>query len=200
MLFAAFALVGCKDKPQPADKTGFEMNLTNEDSTNVINLVNTFFEYAEHGKYDEAAAMLYMDNVDSVYEEPQPLDNAHIAKVKQMLSSLPIIRHEINYVKFEQTYSNEVKCTAIIAEAKGDMPEIKTVFYFKPYDYLGSWRLCMIDSYNGDRTIINNEHQDSLTDMYNMQMRERSIKRINNKTRNNNGSSGCFIVASCLFC
>ena len=176
MLFAAFALVGCKDKPQPADKTGFEMNLTNEDSTNVINLVNTFFEYAEHGKYDEAAAMLYMDNVDSVYEEPQPLDNAHIAKVKQMLSSLPIIRHEINYVKFEQTYSNEVKCTAIIAEAKGDMPEIKTVFYFKPYDYLGSWRLCMIDSYNGDHTIINNEHQDSLTDMYNMQMREKYQK------------------------
>ena len=181
MLFAAFALVGCKDKPQPADKTGFEMNLTNEDSTNVINLVNTFFEYAEHGKYDEAAAMLYMDNVDSVYEEPQPLDNAHIAKVKQMLSSLPIIRHEINYVKFEQTYSNEVKCTAIIAEAKGDMPEVKTVFYFKPYDYLGSWRLCMIDSYNGDRTIINNEHQDSLTDMYNMQMREKYQK---NKQQN----------------
>lgn len=199
MLFAAFALVGCKDKPQPADKTGFEMNLTNEDSTNVINLVNTFFEYAEHGKYDEAAAMLYMDNVDSVYEEPQPLDNAHIAKVKQMLSSLPIIRHEINYVKFEQTYSNEVKCTAIIAEAKGDMPEIKTVFYFKPYDYLGSWRLCMIDSYNGDHTIINNEHQDSLTDMYNMQMREKYQKN-KQKTRNNNGSSGCFIVAPCLFC
>lgn len=176
MLFAAFLLVGCKDKPKQTDKTGFELNLTNEDSTNVVNLVNTFFECAENGRYDEAAAMLYEDNVDTVYAEPQPLDNEHIAKVKQMLSSLPIIRHEINYVKFKETYSNEVKCTAIIAEAKGDMPEIKTVFYFKPIDYLGSWKLCLIDSYNGDHTIVNNADQDSLTDKYNTQVREKKLR------------------------
>ena len=93
-IFGAFTMVSCKDKPKTSNgQTGFEQNMTNEDSTAVINLVNTFFECAENGRYDEAASMLYKDNVDTVEAEPQPLDNEHIAKVKQLLSSLPIKRH-----------------------------------------------------------------------------------------------------------
>lgn len=172
--FCTFTMVSCKDKPKPSNgQTGFEQNMTNEDSTAVINLVNTFFECAENGRYDEAASMLYKDNVDTVEAEPLPLDNEHIAKVKQLLSSLPIKRHEIEYIKFQETYSNEVKCTAIIEDAHDNVPEIKTVFYFKPIDYLGSWKLCLIDSYNGDMTIVKGNKQDSLTDAFNKQMREK---------------------------
>lgn len=171
VLFMAMTFVGCKDKPKPTNNmTGFEQNLTNTDSVAVMNLVDRFFECAENGRYDEAASMLYRDNVDSVNEEPQPLDNEHIAKVKQILSALPIKRHEINYIKFQETYSNEVKCTAVIEEAHDDVPEIKTVFYFKPIDYLGNWKLCMVDSYNGDFTIVKNNKQDSLTDKFSKEM------------------------------
>ena len=173
-ILCAFTMVSCIDKPKPSNgQTGFEQNMTNEDSTAVINLVNTFFECAENGRYDEAASMLYKDNVDTVEAEPQPLDNEHIAKVKQLLSSLPIKRHEIEYIKFQETYSNEVKCTAIIEDAHDNVPEIKTVFYFKPIDYLGSWKLCLIDSYNGDMTIVKGSKQDSLSDAFNKQMREK---------------------------
>ena len=160
-ILCAFTMVSCKDKPKPSNgQTGFEQNMTNEDSTAVINLVNTFFECAENGRYDETASMLYKDN-------------EHIAKVKQLLSSLPIKRHEIEYIKFQETYSNEVKCTAIIEDAHDNVPEIKTVFYFKPIDYLGSWKLCLIDSYNGDMTIVKGSKQDSLSDAFNKQMREK---------------------------
>jgi hypothetical protein len=35
--------------------------MTNADSTEVEHLVNVFFQYAESGKYADAAAMLYKD-------------------------------------------------------------------------------------------------------------------------------------------
>mgnify|MGYP006874328607 CR=1 FL=1 len=182
--FVTITMVSCKDKPKVANNmTGFEQNLTNADSTEVINLVNHFFECAENGRYDEAASMLYIDNVDTVSEEPQPLDNEHIARIKQMLVALPIKRHEINYVKFQETYANEVKCTAIIEDAHDDVPEIKTVFYFKPIDYLGSWKLCMVDSYNGDFTIVKNNKQDSLTNHYYKEMRDKNSAEKNKEKK-----------------
>lgn len=90
-------------------------------------------------------------NVDSVYEEPQPLSNEEMASIKNMLSALPIKSHTIDYIKFKEVYNNEVKCTALIMEAYDNVPEIKTAFYFKPIDHLGKWRLCMVDSRRGDK-------------------------------------------------
>lgn len=49
----------CKDKkPAPTNETGFEMSMTNADSTAVVQLVEQFFGYAENEGYTEAAAML----------------------------------------------------------------------------------------------------------------------------------------------
>ena len=101
LLLIAFA--GCSDKPKKDNGlTGFEQNLTNKDSVEVTQLVNTFFQYAEAGDYGSAAGMLYKNNVDSVYEEPQPLSNEEMASIKNMLSALPIKSHTIDYIKFKE--------------------------------------------------------------------------------------------------
>ena len=84
--------VGCKqNKPEPKE-TGFELALTNADSAAVVQLVDQFFGYSEHGGYTDAAAMIHKayNNPDSVYLEPEPLDNQQLNRMIGMLKSLKI--------------------------------------------------------------------------------------------------------------
>lgn len=176
------ALGSCGEKKKaPSNKTGFEQSLTNADSVEVTHLVNKFFEFAQNGDYDAAVGMLYKDNVDSVHNEPQPLDNKGIAEMKNLLSSLPIQSHQIDYLKFSETYSNEVKCSAVIMPAHDNVPEVKTVFYFKPINYLGSWKLCMVDSHNGDRTVVDANKKDSVQKEYEREMRIKNLSKLKQK-------------------
>ena len=137
-----------------------------------------FFQLAESGRYDEAASMLFKNNVDTVYDEPKPLDNKDMEKVKTLLSSLPIKSHTIDYIKFKEVYENEVKCTAIIMEAHDNIPEVKTVFYFKPVSYLGKWKLCLVDSHHGDQTVIKADKKDSMQNEYQKEMREKNLQEL----------------------
>lgn len=171
-------MTSCKDKPKPNPQTTFEQSMTNKDSVAVTGLVNVFFQLAESGRYDEAASMLFKNNVDTVYDEPQPLDNKDMEKVKTLLSSLPIKSHTIDYIKFKEVYKNEVKCTAIIMEAHDNIPEVKTVFYFKPVSYLGKWKLCLVDSHHGDQTVIKANKKDSMQNEYQREMREKNLQEL----------------------
>lgn len=151
--------------------------MTNTDSMEVIRLVDQFFNYAENGQIGEAAGMLYENNDEADGEEPQPIDNKAMEKMKVLLNSLPIRSHNIDYIKFSEAENNEVKCTAIIEPAHDNVPEIKTVFYFKPIKYFDSWKLCIVDTNSGDRTIINGVKKDSMTQEFNKEMREKKLKQ-----------------------
>ena len=177
LVVAVFSFSGCKKEKPQSQQTSFEQSLTNKDSTEVTNLVNQFFEYAENGKYADAAAMLYKDDVDSLAKEPQLLDKNDLKEVETSLSALPITSHSIDYIKFSETYANEVKATAVIAPAQGDMPEVKTVYYFKPVNYNGKWMLCLVDSHNGDETIVNSAQKDSMEDQYEEEMRTKRLQK-----------------------
>lgn|SRR5574344_1702088 len=178
VLISIVTLSSCKSKQKDhtGNETGFEKSMTNQDTIEVKRLVDMFFQYAEHGKTADAAAMLYKDSVEDEYSEPQLLDNEEMKKVKDLLNSLPIKSHSIDYIKFSETYANEVKCTTLIEPAHGKMPEIKTVFYFKPINYLGNWRLCLLNSRNGDEPVIDNNKKDSVSKEYSNQMREKKLK------------------------
>ena len=178
LIISPLFMTSCKDKPKPNPQTTFEQSMTNKDSVAVMGLVNVFFQLAESGRYDEAASMLFKNNVDTVYDEPQPLDNKDMEKVKTLLSSLPIKSHTIDYIKFKEVYENEVKCTAIIMEAHDNIPEVKTVFYFKPVSYLGKWKLCLVDSHHGDQTVIKADKKDSMQNEYQKEMREKNLQEL----------------------
>lgn len=179
LIISPLFMTSCKDKPKPNPQTTFEQSMTNKDSVAVTGLVNVFFQLAESGRYDEAASMLFKNNVDTVYDEPKPLDNKDMEKVKTLLSSLPIKSHTIDYIKFKEVYENEVKCTAIIMEAHDNIPEVKTVFYFKPVSYLGKWKLCLVDSHHGDQTVIKADKKDSMQNEYQKEMREKNLQELN---------------------
>ena len=178
LIISPLFMTSCKDKPKPNPQTTFEQSMTNKDSVAVTGLVNVFFQLAESGRYDEAASMLFKNNVDTVYDEPKPLDNKDMEKVKTLLSSLPIKSHTIDYIKFKEVYENEVKCTAIIMEAHDNIPEVKTVFYFKPVSYLGKWKLCLVDSHHGDQTVIKADKKDSMQHEYQKEMREKNLQEL----------------------
>lgn len=178
LIISPLFMTSCKDKPKPNPQTTFEQSMTNKDSVAVTGLVNVFFQLAESGRYDETASMLFKNNVDTVYDEPQPLDNKDMEKVKTLLSSLPIKSHTIDYIKFKEVYENEVKCTAIIMEAHDNIPEVKTVFYFKPVSYLGKWKLCLVDSHHGDQTVIKADKKDSMQNEYQKEMREKNLQEL----------------------
>ena len=178
LIISPLFMTSCKDKPKPNPQTTFEQSMTNKDSVAVTGLVNVFFQLAESGRYDEAASMLFKNNVDTVYDEPKPLDNKDMEKVKTLLSSLPIKSHTIDYIKFKEVYENEVKCTAIIMEAHDNIPEVKTVFYFKPVSYLGKWKLCLVDSHHGDQTVIKPDKKDSMQNEYQKEMREKNLQEL----------------------
>lgn len=178
LIISPLFMTSCKDKPKPNPQTTFEQSMTNKDSVAVTGLVNVFFQLAESGRYDEAASMLFKNNVDTVYDEPQLLDNKDMEKVKTLLSSLPIKSHTIDYIKFKEVYENEVKCTAIIMEAHDNIPEVKTVFYFKPVSYLGKWKLCLVDSHHGDQTVIKADKKDSMQNEYQKEMREKNLQEL----------------------
>ena len=178
LIISPLFMTSCKDKPKPNPQTTFEQSMTNKDSVAVTGLVNVFFQLAESGRYDEAASMLFKNNVDTVYDEPKPLDNKDMEKVKTLLSSLPMKSHTIDYIKFKEVYENEVKCTAIIMEAHDNIPEVKTVFYFKPVSYLGKWKLCLVDSHHGDQTVIKADKKDSMQNEYQKEMREKNLQEL----------------------
>ena len=167
-VMSAFIFTGCKgDKaPKGNQPTGFELAMTDQDTTAVVNLINQFFGMVESGNITDAVSMLYQDCDSDVYAEPELLDNEQIRRTTTLLKALPVVNHRIEYIKFSETYANEVKVSAIIAEAEDGMPEVKTVFYFKPVDFMGNWRLCLVNSTEGDQRLISNEQADSLQEKF----------------------------------
>lgn len=151
-----------KSRTAESNATAFENSLNNSDTTDVINLVDTFFGYLEQGQVADAVAMLFTMDNNNPHAEPQLLDNEQIARTTSLFSAFPIVGHRIDYIKFRETYNNEVKVTAIIQEAQDGMPEMTTSFVFKPYDYLSVWRLCTFNTEVGDRRIVSHEDADSV--------------------------------------
>jgi len=165
LAFLTLTLFGCKDKaPKSTDNhlTDYEMVMTDRDTSSVVGLVDQFFKYVEAGDVASAAGMLYDMNQQKPLEEPTLLDNEQLKEVISTFSSFPIIDHHIDYIKFNEVYKNEVKVSAIIEHAHDGLPEMKTVFYFRPYDYVGEWRLCLMETLEGDDRIIKADEVDSL--------------------------------------
>ena len=163
-LSCLIALGGCKSGSRQisADKTEFEMAMTSRDTIEVRRLIDMFFEKIEDGRIAIAIATLYYLPTDDRWSEPQLLDNEQMAKAKAAFDAFPITDHRIDYIKFHEMYANEAKITAILAHGGENMPEISTVIYLKPVNYKGNWRLCLMDTLEGDEPLVSNEKRDSL--------------------------------------
>lgn len=159
LLGICFAVLSCQSgsKKQPKkeqkETNEFVAHLTKADTASVETLVNQFMNHVKTGKLEVAVAMLYKADTMDVWNEPLQLDNDEMNNVVKVLGSFPVLSHKIDYIKFHSPVKNEVKCTIVMREAEGEMPAVTNSWYFKPMNYLGGWRLCMMDSSAHDSAI-----------------------------------------------
>ena len=84
----------------------------------------------------------------------------------EILEMMPAQNYRIQYMKFSEEHLNEVMCDVIIAEAQGNIPEIKTKMTFMPIRYLGYWVLTVPNFETGRRTIVKGDERDSIRQAY----------------------------------
>lgn len=172
MMFALAALffAGCKDKKQDtvqSNLTQYEQGLTADDSIQLVAVVDNFFALIENDQLDLAMASLYKANSKDPYGEPQPLTNEEMQEIRKVFEVFPIFGHRIDYIKFFESYLNEVKVSAIFREAKDGMPEGTTTYYLRPINYVGQWVLCPMNTWTGDdEPLVRDEDKDSLTEKF----------------------------------
>lgn len=179
MMVVLGGLTSCNSKkeqkgPQP---TEFEMSMTNQDSIDVRNLVDQFFTLVKNKDYAGATEMLYRIDPQNPKEKPEPLSNDEIAKMMGMLKSVPMESYKIEYIKFNESYANEVLCNVTIKKGNGkDIPDITTKMFFKPMRWLGQWCLGVMDSDHGDRSVIDPLKRDSMQKEYSAEMKAKKAE------------------------
>lgn len=164
--------------------------MTNQDSIAVRGLIDQFFSFVKAKDYAAATQMLYrvprinlqQSSGDSKAEPkrigesksgPQPLSNNEIEQVVKMLKAIPMVDYKIEYVKFNESYNNEVLCTVIIKKSKSkDMPDITTKMFFKPMNHLGQWCLGLMNSGSGDQGVVDPAKRDSVKEEYAKEQKE----------------------------
>ena len=175
VMLLSVSVISCNSKkeqkgPQP---TEFEMGMTNQDSIAVRGLIDQFFSFVKAKDYAAATEMLYRISYDNPKTEPQPIDNKEIQEVMGLLKSVPMVDYKIEYIKFNESYDNEVLCTVIIKKSKSkDMPDITTKMFFKPMSYLGQWCLGLMNSEWGDDGVVDPAKRDSLKEEYAKEQKE----------------------------
>lgn len=175
VMLLSVSVISCNSKkeqkgPQP---TEFEMGMTNQDSIAVRGLIDQFFSFVKAKDYTAATEMLYRTSYDNPKTEPQPIDNKEIQEVMGLLKSVPMVDYKIEYIKFNESYDNEVLCTVIINKSKSkDMPDITTKMFFKPMNYLGNWCLGLMNSGSGDQGVVDPAKRDSVKEVYAKEQKE----------------------------
>lgn len=147
-----FLFFACNDNNQNREKvkqendiTEFAAHLVTEDTIKVRQLVTQFMEYAKEQRYEMAAAMLYKPHPENAWKEPQLLDNDELHGIANMLKRLPIHDYKIDYINFNSAIKNDVACTVTIRQADSSSPAMTNKIHFNPMNYLGGWRLCLMN-------------------------------------------------------
>jgi len=163
-LFFAVSLSSCRKKQQAAEgpqPTDFEKAMMNADTVAVKELVNQFFTYVKAQDFSEAAGMLYRNDTQSG-NEPELLDNEEMAKVRATLQAIPMVDYEIEYIKFNEDYANEVLCKVVIRKGTDGKADMTTKMFFKPISYMGNWHLCLVNTEYGDKGVVDPSKRDSV--------------------------------------
>ena len=142
----ALILVSCgkgKNAPADTDQSVVFMELSNNDTTEVYNLVNTYLDHLTNGRMDEALGMIsYIEN-DSVKPVPENM----LKRQRTSLNALHPIRYQIEHVMFLYDTDCEVKYSGILFDKEENDPAPNKVsFIIKPVRKDGKWYLTLADS------------------------------------------------------
>lgn len=155
----SFAFCGCQgDKKKTVSEMEDEyfqkpqMSLSQSDTTEVMAQVERYMSLLQEENYDDALAMLYFLNKDSI----QMLPAYMVEQFKEVYPRYHGIKYEIDELIFLNEKDCEAKYTVTLFENKPGDPvrPNKMSFYLKPVRRDGKWYLTMADTMS-DTNILN---------------------------------------------
>ena len=154
MAVLMLSVAACTDKPKQTEGEPVPLfiEMSSQDTTEVLNLVNQYLEYLTEGRTDEALGMIKFLDGDSIKDVPEDL----LKKQRNSIKMLHPIRYEIESYIFRFENDCEVKYKGILFDKADDDPTPNTVSYMiKPVRLNHTWYLTLADSQ--DVNTINSE-------------------------------------------
>ena len=159
-VLSAICFVGCQNNDKTADReVPFTEKLTVNDTVAVEKLVQLYFSYLTEGNYYDAASILYRPNQEDIYYKPVLLDNEQIEQAVKSMKAIPVVGYNIEYIKFNKSYDNEVMVRVIMFEGHNGLPDVTSKVFFKPINYLDTWFLTVMDSNSGDKQLVDSDER-----------------------------------------
>lgn len=143
---AAMIFSSCKsEKPKTklSEVLEFRNTLTQQDTTQVLQLANGCMEYLKNKNIDQAVASLYEYN-DSL-NKIQPLSDISEKSVRHLFTVFPVLDYDLVYYSLQSETVNDVKYNVTFAEEEDieNNGRPVTSFMFNPVKVDGVWYLCV---------------------------------------------------------
>lgn len=132
-------LASCKDKPTSSVNTQseFQLGLTNEDSTTIVNLGDQCMNLLKEGQIEQALDMLCL--YDDSLKEISPLTDDVRASYQRKFTILPVKEFEMSYFSFSEEGLNDLKYNVSFGADVVGAP--RTSYMFNPVKVGGKWYL-----------------------------------------------------------
>ena len=139
--------VGCKGKKEAApadDSLKPRMELSQMDTTAVLDLVHRYFDCLKSNRIDDAMAMLHHYDGKGIVDLPEQVARSQ----RQVLEAFPAVDYSVDHIIFYRETDSEVKFTATLFELDGpnDHRPNKMSYVIRPMRIDGQWYLTMADS------------------------------------------------------
>lgn len=147
-------LMACteKQKQTSGEPVPVFIEMSKQDTTDVLNLVNEYLGYLTDGRVDDALGMIKVLDGDSIKDVPAEM----LKKQRSSLTMLHPIRYEIEHYIFQFETDCIVKYRGILFDKEKDDPTPNTVSYLiRPVRRDHTWYLTLADS--EDINTINSE-------------------------------------------
>lgn len=120
-----------------------EMNVTSDDSAQVLDLVKEYFNLVQNKKYDEAMNMIYYLGKDNKIQTPP---KALYDKERAAIAEFPVYGYSIEFIKFYKETDSEVKYSIYFQDPKKvDKPATMSGM-LRPVRRDSKWYLTMADA------------------------------------------------------
>ena len=143
LLCLATACSNKNDKSRDERIKEFRAELTEADTTAMLNLCDNAMEQLKAHNIDNVLSMLYLYN-DST-EEIMPLTEQMSKRYSKRFKMFPVLEYHRVYYSFMLEGCNDVKYEVTFASADqvgGDKPAT-TMYMFNPVKIGGEWKLCV---------------------------------------------------------
>ena len=156
IIISLMAFVACTDKSNKSkgEPIPIFIEMSQQDTTEVLNLVNQYLDLLTIGNVDDALAMIKVLDGDSIKDVPEEL----LKKQRNSINMLHPERYKIDSYIFRFENDCVVKYTGVLFEKQpGDTDPNTVSYYLRPVRVDHQWYLTLADS--EDINTINSEIQ-----------------------------------------